>query len=151
MVMVKTELGQKVLKDRSIALTPRQRTALVIIDGRKSLMDVMEATAAIGVAPDDLRKLVELGLIAELVPDPEAAPPAAAPPAAPPAGGGRERFIAGYQAAVRATSELGLKGMRLNMAVEAAQTQEDLVALLPKLKAVLKPERYAELEKLLAN
>lgn len=143
MTMYKTEDGQRVLKDRSVPLTPRQRTALVMIDGKKSLLEVMEATAAAGVAPDDIRKLVELGLIAERSAQPDAAPPTATAAPSP------ERFLAAYQAAVKATSELGLRGVRLNMSVEAASNYEQLMELMPKLKAALKPERYAELEQLL--
>lgn len=142
MTLAKTEEGHRVLKDRSIALTPRQRTALVMIDGKKSLQEVMEATAAAGVAPDDVRKLVELGLVAE---------PALAAPAAKPAVIGKDRFLAAYQTAVRVTAELGLKGVRLNMAVESASNYEQLVALMPRLRAALKPERYAELEDLLGG
>lgn len=144
MTMFKTEEGQRVLKDRSVPLTPRQRTALVMIDGKKSLLEVMESTAAAGVAPDDIRRLVELGLVAERSserePDPD---PTLAGSVSP------ERYLAAYQAAVRATSELGLRGVRLNMAVEAANSHDQLIALMPKLKAALKPERYAELEQLL--
>lgn len=142
MTLAKTEEGHRVLKDRSIALTPRQRTALVMIDGKKSLQEVMEATAAAGVAPDDVRKLVELGLVAE----PVAAPPVSA---ARSAAIDKDRFLAAYQTAVRVTAELGLKGVRLNMAVESASSYEQLVALMPRLRTVLKPERYAELEDLL--
>jgi hypothetical protein len=146
MTIAKTDEGQRVLKDRSISLTPRQRTALVMIDGTKSLKEVLAATAAMGVSPDDIRHLVELGLVAERAAEPEAP---AAKPAKPAAAASADRFLAAYQAAVRLTAELGLKGMRLNMAVEGATNFEQLVALLPRLQAALKPERYAELEELL--
>jgi hypothetical protein len=141
--LAKTEEGHRVLKDRSIALTPRQRTALVIIDGKRSLPEVMEAATAAGVAPDDVRRLVELGLVAERAP---AAPAPGKPPARSPAETGKERFLAAYQAAVRLTAEQGLKGVRLNIAVESAANHDQLVALLPRLRIVLKPEGYAELE-----
>jgi hypothetical protein len=141
MTMFKTEMGQQVLKDRSIPLTPRQRTALVLIDGKKNLVEVMEATAAAGVSPDDLRKLVELGLVEERT--------VGQGPAKPTEDEKGPLFMAGYQAAVRLTAELGLKGMRMNMAVEGATNYDQLVALMPKLKTVLKPEGYAELERLL--
>ena len=35
MILVKTEAGQQVLKDRSLRLTPRQRSAFILFDGKR--------------------------------------------------------------------------------------------------------------------
>ncbi len=63
MIPVKTATGQQVLKDRSIKLTPRQRAALILIDGRRSLADVLRATSAAGIERGDLERLFELELV----------------------------------------------------------------------------------------
>ena len=62
MILVKTHAGQQVLKDRSIALTQRQRTALIVIDGKRTLMDVMQSSGAVG---EDVKVLVALGLVVD--------------------------------------------------------------------------------------
>jgi len=62
MILVKTAAGQQVLKDRSMELTQRQRTALIMIDGRRDLMEVMQATGVVG---EDVKVLVQLGLVAD--------------------------------------------------------------------------------------
>jgi hypothetical protein len=63
MIPVKTAAGQQVLKDRSVKLTPRQRAALILIDGKRSLVDVLQATHAAGIAREDLERLFELELV----------------------------------------------------------------------------------------
>jgi hypothetical protein len=37
MILVKTDTGQQVFKDRSVRLTPRQRSAFILFDGRRSV------------------------------------------------------------------------------------------------------------------
>ena len=63
MIPVKTAAGQQVLKDRSIKLTPRQRAALILVDGKRSLADVLHATHAAGIERADLERLFELELV----------------------------------------------------------------------------------------
>ena len=63
MIPIKTSSGQQVLKDRSIKLTPRQRAALILVDGRRSLADVLQATRAAGIERTDLERLFELELV----------------------------------------------------------------------------------------
>ena len=61
MIPAKTAAGLQVLKDRSAAdLTPRQRTALILIDGKRSLTEVLAA----GARPGDIERLLQLELIA---------------------------------------------------------------------------------------
>jgi len=63
MIPVKTAAGQQVMRDRSVKLTPRQRAALILIDGRRSLADVLDATRAAGIDRSDLERLFELELV----------------------------------------------------------------------------------------
>ena len=41
MIPAKTPAGLQVLKDRSVALSPRQRTALILIDGKRGIAEVL--------------------------------------------------------------------------------------------------------------
>lgn len=139
MIPAKTAAGQQVLKDRSVNLTPRQRTALILIDGKRDLSEVMQS----GAAPEDIERLVELELVTG-----DIAPPVAteAPkPAKVPTGTGQECYAAAYPIASRLTASLGLRGFRLNLAVEAATSYEDLVALSPKIRDAVGAEKYAPL------
>src|SRR5438128_7349059 len=63
MLIVKTELGHRVMKDRSVALTPRQRAAFILFDGKRTLDQVMNATKPVGVTKEDVDKLFELALV----------------------------------------------------------------------------------------
>ncbi len=61
MILVKTEAGQRVLKDRSIPLTPRQRTAFILCDGKRTVDDVLQA--GMGVTREDIDQMVAHGLL----------------------------------------------------------------------------------------
>lgn len=65
MIPVKTPLGQQVLKDRSLGLTAKQRAALIVIDGKRTIADVIQQA---GVQPEDVSRLLELDLIAGVPP-----------------------------------------------------------------------------------
>ena len=86
MILVKTQAGQDALKDRHGSLSSRQRSAFILFDGKRTLGDVLTATAAMGITQDDVQSMIALGL---LEPAPGQAPskpsPAAAAPAASPA------------------------------------------------------------------
>jgi hypothetical protein len=77
MLIVKTELGHRVMKDRSVALTPRQRAAFILFDGKRTLDQVMSATKAVGVTREDIDRLFELGLLEDATTEQEAAQDAA--------------------------------------------------------------------------
>src|SRR5690349_5978203 len=66
MVIGKTLEGQRVLKDRSVPMTARQRAVFILVDGKKTLDQLLAATAPAGVTRDDVDKLLELGLVAEI-------------------------------------------------------------------------------------
>ena len=136
----KTSTGQQVLKDRSVALTPRQRAAFILIDGKRSLAEVMQATAPAGVTREDVDQLFALGLIVQDRPSVRAAPA--------PANGRtpQERYAAAYPIAARLTAGLGLRGFRLNLAVEAATSFDDLLALAPRIREAVGADKSAPLD-----
>ena len=59
------------------------------------------------------------------------------------------RFQNAYPLAVQITSNLGLGGFRLNLAIEHAMNYEDLVALLPRIEKAAGPHACAKLHELL--
>lgn len=173
MILVKTETGQQVFKDRSIRLTPRQRSAFILFDGRRSVGDIL--TACEGVTVQDVDQMIELGLlgqtgqvVAPVASQPVAvavpvlleayasdlAPRAAAvrepEPASLPAGRSlQQRYKDAYPVATQLTGRLGLRGFRLNLAVEGTSSYEDLLALAPKIRASVGTEKAAILDRAL--
>ena len=156
MIATKTQTGQQVLKDRSIPLTPRQRSALILFDGRRSVDDVLAATAAAGVTREDIQRLFELNLVADTAPDKTAAEEAAVHAAheaeerhkqrTP-----QERYAEAYPIATALTAGLGLRGFRLNLAVEAATSFEELLAVAPKIREAVGEEKFKPLDNALNN
>jgi hypothetical protein len=65
MILVKTELGHQVLKDRSVALSPRQRAAFIMVDGRRTVDQILRASQAAGVTAEDIDRLVQTGVAQE--------------------------------------------------------------------------------------
>lgn len=63
MILTKTAIGQQVLKDRSIPLSPQQRAAFILVDGKRSVDDILKATQAYGVTVDDLAHLRAVRLV----------------------------------------------------------------------------------------
>lgn len=163
MIYTKTPTGQQVMKDRSVPLSPRQRSAFILFDGKRSVDSVLVATAGMGVTLDDLQFMVQQGLLAPVVgsggspsappplnPSTQAAAPASgmAPPAAG-AGSGRspqQRYQAAYPIATQLTAAMGLRGFRLNLAVEGAGSFEKLLELSPKIRDAVGPDKFAPLD-----
>jgi hypothetical protein len=155
MLIVKTELGHRVMKDRSVPLTPKQRAAFILFDGKRTLDQVMKATVPVGVTKEDVDKLFELGLIEDATTE-EGAAQEAAQEAAEKAHAEaaehhkhrtpQERYAEAYPIATALTSKLGLFGFRLNLAVEAATSYEELKALAPKIRDAVGPEKFKPLD-----
>lgn len=144
----KTEVGQQAFKERSPQLSAKQRSAFIMFDGAKTVEQVLAATAGLGVTPADVDHMVAQGF---LVADPSAVAAAASAAAATAASNARtpqERYAAAYPLATQLTASLGLRGFKLNLAVEAAAGFDDLLVLLPKIQEALGP-KAAELEKAL--
>lgn len=140
----KTEAGQLAFKQRSPLLSARQRSAFILFDGAKTLEQVLTATAGLGVTQADVDHMLGHGLLAATAPQ-AAVPVAEAVSARPP----QVRYAEAWPIATRLTASLGLRGFKLNLAVEAASGYDDLLALLPKIQAVLGPKACEELEQAL--
>lgn len=63
MIYLKTESDQAALLSRSLGLTPRQRSAFIMFDGKRSVSEVLTATEGMGVAEDDVSHMVTQGLL----------------------------------------------------------------------------------------
>jgi len=162
MKYAKTEAGHHALKDRSPLLSARQRSALILCDGKKNLNEVQAATAALGVTAADIEHLIAEGFIEAVtgfdfmstqpldsvftpLPSLSSLAPVSASSASSPA----ERYALAYPKAVQLAGGLGLRGFRLTLAVEAASGYTDLVALLPKLTEAVGPDKVRELREVL--
>ena len=167
MIFIKTALGQSALQNRSLALTPRQRSAFIMFDGKRSVDDVMKATAGLGLMSEDVSHLVSMGVLqphgsatttAKLAEIPAPVPAtginAAAPQSAAlafdangqPTGYAQARYSKAYPIATRLTAALGLRGFRLNLAVEGAGNLDKLKELAPKIREAVGAEKFLELE-----
>jgi len=145
----KTEVGQQAFKERSPALSARQRSAFILFDGAKTLEQVLAATAGLGVTPADVAHMVAQGF---LVADPSAVAAAEAARAAAAARSARtpqERYAEAYPLATRLTATLGLRGFKLNLAIEGASGYDDLLALFPKIQEAVGQEASRPLERAL--
>lgn len=147
----KTETGQRTLKDRSVPLTPRQRSAFILFDGKRTLAEVLGATAGLGVTLPDVERIVELGLLATAQ-DAAPVPQLVAAVQTTDASGHalpQQRYQNAYPIATRLTASLGLRGFRLNLAVEAAADYHQLQNLFPKIRAAVGDEKCLPLERAL--
>ncbi|MBP6405306.1 MAG: hypothetical protein LCH79_14700 [Proteobacteria bacterium] len=143
MKLVKTPAGQQALKDRSAALSPRQRSAFILFDGQRSTADVLAATQGLGFTQTDVEYLVGMGLLAPSAPVPAAAPAEQAGEA--PLSTSADRYRSAYPLAAQLTAGLGLRGYRLNLAVEAATDDAQLLALLPRIQEAVGVEKCVAL------
>lgn len=155
MTYSKTEAGQQAFKERSPLLSARQRSAFILFDGAKTLEQVLAATAGLGITQADVDHMLAQGFLGEQAPASAGAADAAiqaANAAAVPVASSRsaqERYSQAYPLATQLTASLGLRGFRLNLAVEAASGYDDLLALLPKIKEAAGPQACAGLEQAL--
>ncbi|RZL45497.1 MAG: hypothetical protein EOP74_01285 [Variovorax sp.] len=185
MILVKTDAGQQVLKDRSVRLTPRQRSAFILCDGKRSVDQVL--AAGMGIGHEDIDQMIELGLLgpvgdviapaespapvtatsvpvvsqvasapfdaaaatARLVSESAASATYATAGQAAPARSRQQRYQEAYPIATRLTGGLGLRGFRLNLAVEGTSSYEELVALAPKIRSAVGPDKSADLDRAL--
>lgn len=160
MILLKTEAGQRVFKDRSIRLTPRQRSAFILCDGQRSVDEVL--ASGMGIAREDIDQMIELGVLSPRNAATTTTTAAPAPAAIPhpaglvlaesaPAGerSAQQRYQDAYPVATQLTGALGLRGFRLNLAVEGTGSYEELVALAPKIRAAVGPDKAEMLDRAL--
>lgn len=136
----KTDVGQQAFKDRSPLLSAKQRSAFIMFDGVKPVEQVI---ASSGVSAADVDHMVAQGFIASA----QGQAPAAAA-----AGSERtpqQRYADAYPLATQLTASLGLRGFKLNLAVEAASGYDDLLALLPKIQEAVGPQACKAFEQAL--
>ena len=145
MILGKTLQGHRVLKDRSVSLTPSQRAAFILVDGRKTIADILAATRAAGVVRADIDLLLQLELVEEM----KFAAAAAQLEAKRNSKSIEDRFAEAYPVATMLTSNLGLRGYRLNTEVEAARSYMDLLALAPRIRQAVGEVRYEMLDRVL--
>lgn len=136
MIWTKTDAGRIEMTARTLVKERAQRNLLLLIDGAKS-EEMLLANVA-GVTIDDFRALEAMGLIAQVSGSGSSrlsSPPASAPSSAPAAASGvgtpvdpGELDYAKFTATLTQmiSSELGLRGFTLTLAVEKASTIEEL-------------------------
>ena len=147
MRLTKTEIGIQAMRNRSVPLTPRQRGAFMLCDSRFTKERVLANAKMAGVTNGDIQYLVEHGLVAEVLDEQELAAEKTAQqfqdrPQ-------MQRFQEAYPMAVQLSSGLGLKGFRLNMAVEKCGSYTELCGVAPAIKAAVDPKQFAPLEAVL--
>ncbi len=149
----KTALGIQVMKDRSVSLSPQQRSALILVDGKRDAEEVVRMTSAVGVTAKDIDALMAMGLIeneggamASAAPFDAAPAPSTTPAnaeAAPAVGGPAIDFQIALNAAITLCSELGFKGFSLNMALTGVDSIEKLQKLAPEIRKAAGDKKYA--------
>lgn len=147
MILVKTEAGHQALKDRSVPLSPRQRSAFILFDGKRSVDDVL--AAGMGIVREDIDQMVALGVLEPVAGSAAPSAESAAPVQGSSGRSKQQRYKDAYPIATQLTGGLGLKGFRLNLQVEAAAGYDDLLALAPKIRAAVGAEKAAALDKAL--
>jgi len=134
---IKTDAGRIEMQARALVKERAQRNLLLLIDGTKS--DEMLLNNLVGISAVDFEVLQSLGLITQVVvsgarsgssPRPGSSAPAAAASASPPTESAPldyGQFTAALTGII--SSELGLRGFVLTLAVEKAGTIEELQAV----------------------
>lgn len=138
-IYAKTELGMRELKERTLKLPVPLRGLLIMIDGNRTVADVLDKARALRLDDSALTALEAGGLIAKKF----SAPSASAAPAAQVAAPARsedevERFLMAQQRMSDATNKhLGFRGYGLMMRLQKTANIRDLRDLLPDFAAAL--------------
>ncbi|MCF8156550.1 MAG: hypothetical protein K9K35_11145 [Rhodoferax sp.] len=158
MKYVKTEVGQQAFKARSPLFSSRQRTAFIMFDGNKSVEQLLAAAAGLGLSQDDVDHMVTQGFLAPAAGEADLAQARADAVAVQEvrassfmAHSAQDRYKEAKPLATKLTAGLGLRGFRLNLAVEAAGGFDELLALLPKIKDAVGSKACVELERVLTQ
>jgi hypothetical protein len=158
MKYVKTESGQQAFKARSPLFSSRQRTAFIMFDGNKSTEQVIAGAAGLGLTQEDVDHMVGHGFLAPAAGEAQLAQVKAEQAAAKEvvtnsflAHSAQDRYKEAKPLATKLTAGLGLRGFRLNLAVESAGGFDELLALLPKIKDAVGANACAELERALTQ
>ena len=126
----KTEKGQAEIRHRKLKLSPRLRTMLLLIDGARPELTLLEEGAKLGAPPDFLQQLAAAGLVEKAA----GAGPGGAASAPEPATTGRDEFTRFREAKhfmnTTIVDALGIKSFFFTMKLERAGVTADLVELL---------------------
>jgi hypothetical protein len=152
MRLIKTESGQLAFKERSPLFSARQRSTFILFDGQKTVQQVLAATSGMGVGQVDVDYMLEQGFLAQIPGDVIPTVPAALSieAIAPPSNRtDQERYHDAKPLATKLTASLGLRGFRLNLAVESAAGFPELLVLFPKIQDAVGTKAARELERAL--
>jgi hypothetical protein len=158
----KSALGAEAIATRSAAVTPKMRSMLILIDGKRGFDELAKLGAMLGDPEQLMTQLADQGLIEPVAGS--AAAPAAAPGAgrssapaplaggagaAPPAGAKPMTLVEAQRFAVRRlTDMLGPGAEELCMRIEATRTPQEFMAAIHKAESMLrqfgKTERAAQ-------
>lgn len=141
MNLAKTTVGQQVLRDRSVHLTPPQRAVFILVNGARTIDELLAATESSGVQRGDIDRLVALGLVVAQNPPPAAV--RAREPSERTAD--QERYREAYPIAVKLAADLGLWGASLSRMTEAATNYRELVAVSRRIREAVGARRFAPL------
>ena len=140
----KSSQGADAITHRSQALTPRLRSMLILIDGKKPYSELSKLGAAFGDPEQLMTQLTELGFIE---PEPTTAPVVQAPaPGAAPAAADAGEVVhptvplaqAQRYAVRRLTDILGPNGESLCLKIEAARSTHDFLVAVHKAELMLR-------------
>jgi hypothetical protein len=175
MLLIKTDSGQAAFKERSPRFSSRQRSAFILVDGKKTAEQLLTATAGLGVVQADLDYMIEQGFLSVNFTDAQASAPAplgfgdpsspapismlptqpaatdsaeAASPA-PSSLTEQERYQLAKPLATQLTAGLGLRGFMLNLSVESAAGYQALLDLFPQIQKAVGAKAARELERAL--
>jgi hypothetical protein len=153
MIYVKTDSGRQALKERAESMPRKYHFPFLACDGVRDSADILRASASQGFLEADLQHLAQLGYIKAVVAQSAAGSKSepVLPTAAQVANTQRNvnSLIEAQQMATALTAKLGLRGFRVNMAVEAAHSLADLRALLPRIQEAVGPAAAKALADLL--
>ncbi|MGE5866006.1 MAG: hypothetical protein ACM32J_13035 [Rhizobacter sp.] len=149
MIWSKTEAGRVEMQTRALVKERTQRNLLLLIDGIKSQEMLLSSIA--GVSRADFEALAAMGLIVQTGSSEGAAPSssssrsAAAAAAAPAAAAEPSDYAVFTQTLTQLiSSELGLRGFTLTLAVEKAGTNEELRAVADRVIAQIAERKGAD-------
>ncbi len=138
MIYVKTATGRQALKERSESMPRKFHFPFLMCDGVRDSADILMASAANGFTSVDLHEMIQLGFIQPAPAQAGAGHHASAPEAMAHTSAASlpnaNAMIEAHHLATAMTAKLGLRGFRLNMAVETAGSLQDFRALLPKIE-----------------
>jgi len=135
-IFAKTELGIRELKERQLNLPLPLRSLLIMIDGQRTVGDVLERTRALGLDDKALEKLIADGLIAPKFSSRVEAAKDAVEPAR--SEDEVERYLRVQQMMSDAINgHLGFRGYGLMMRLQKAASLRDLHELLRDLATAL--------------